>query len=176
MAFGSILNQETQGAVPTGLIAMWSGASTNIPNGWALCDGNNNTPDLRDKFIVGAGNAYQVGNTGGADTVALTVNEMPSHNHSLSSTRTSSAGSHTHDFIGTSDTSRMIINRSNIGAQSPSRQGLTSYYSDKDDGDIEIKSAGSHTHTLSGTVSNTGSGNAHENRPPYYALCYIMKT
>jgi len=45
---------------------LWYGAIVNIPPGWALCDGNNGTPDLRDRFIVGAGNSYAVGATGGA--------------------------------------------------------------------------------------------------------------
>ncbi len=42
------------GAVPKGVIVMWSGAIAAIPAGWVLCDGNSSTPDLRDKFIVGA--------------------------------------------------------------------------------------------------------------------------
>lgn len=50
---------------PSGIIVMWSGSSSAIPAGWALCDGQNGTPDLRDRFVVGAGNAYAAGNTGG---------------------------------------------------------------------------------------------------------------
>ena len=77
--------------IPSGLIAMWSGLADNIPSGWLLCNGQNGTPDLRDRFIVGAGNAYAVYARGGAATGAvsgqtgettLTVAQMPSHSHS----------------------------------------------------------------------------------------------
>ncbi|MBA7678089.1 hypothetical protein ES703_86360 [subsurface metagenome] len=53
------------GNIMRGLIVLWSGAIVDIPTGWVLCDGNNGTPDLRDKFIVGAGNTYAVGAAGG---------------------------------------------------------------------------------------------------------------
>jgi hypothetical protein len=54
--------------VPSGVIAIWSGAIVNIPIGWVICDGNNSTPDLRNRFVVGAGSTYAVGATGGATT------------------------------------------------------------------------------------------------------------
>ena len=50
----------------TGMIMLWSGSIGSIPGGWALCNGSNGTPDLRDRFVVGAGSAYAVGATGGA--------------------------------------------------------------------------------------------------------------
>jgi len=52
--------------LPTGIITLWYGAIGNIPSGWVLCDGNNSTPDLRNNFIVGAGDTYAVGANGGA--------------------------------------------------------------------------------------------------------------
>ena len=55
-------------SLPTGLIVMWSGSSASIPYGWKLCDGTNSTPDLQDRFIVGAGSTYAVDATGGATT------------------------------------------------------------------------------------------------------------
>ena len=70
--------------VPTGIISMWSGSIASIPSGWVICDGTNSTPDLRDKFIVGAGSTYAVGATGGStstDAHTLTIAEMPSHTH-----------------------------------------------------------------------------------------------
>ena len=67
--------------VPVGTIVMWGG--TNIPSDWALCDGTKGTPDLRDRFIVGAGSAYSIGNTGGTSTVKLTEEQMPEHKHLL---------------------------------------------------------------------------------------------
>ena len=53
-------------SLPTGIICLWYGAIVNIPAGWIICDGNNGTPDLRDKFIVGAGSTYAVDANGGA--------------------------------------------------------------------------------------------------------------
>lgn len=70
-----------------GLIIIWSGAIVDIPAGWVLCDGNNGTPDLRDRFIVGAGDTYAVDDTGGA------VN----HNHAFT------GDGHTHDVAAGTD-------------------------------------------------------------------------
>ena len=68
---------------------MWSGSIATIPSGWALCDGNNSTPDLRDRFIVGAGSTYTPTDTGGTTSTgshALTVAELPAHSHSFTYT------------------------------------------------------------------------------------------
>ena len=62
----SIASGTTNYMVPSGLVALWSGNPATIPAGWVLCDGNNGTPDLRDRFVVGAAGSYGVGNTGGA--------------------------------------------------------------------------------------------------------------
>ena len=70
-------------AFVSGMIMLWSGSEGNIPSGWVICNGSNSTPDLRDRFVVGAGNAYGVGDTGGADSVTLTESQMPSHRHSI---------------------------------------------------------------------------------------------
>ena len=75
---GGILNIVGSG-VPTGGIIMWSGAS--VPGGWSLCDGTNSTPDLRDRFIVSSGSVYSIGDTGGANSVTLTVDQIPAHTH-----------------------------------------------------------------------------------------------
>lgn len=72
---------DTSVIIPAGAITMWSGATATIPSGWALCNGSNGTPDLRDRFVIGAGNIYSVGATGGEAQHTLTVEEMPSHNH-----------------------------------------------------------------------------------------------
>jgi hypothetical protein len=56
--------------IPSGAIVMWSGSIGSIPSGYYLCDGQNGTPDLRDRFVVGAGNTYAVGNTGGFTSAA----------------------------------------------------------------------------------------------------------
>ena len=81
MSTGILLGQGGGGSIPAGLICMWSGSSSNVPNGQALCNGNNNTPGLRDKFVLGAGKDYSVGATGGEKEVVLTVAQMPSHSH-----------------------------------------------------------------------------------------------
>ena len=72
-------------AMPSGGIIIWSGSIVSIPSGWYLCDGNNSTPDLRGKFILGAGGAYGKGAIGGEETHVLTITEMPSHDHVMSS-------------------------------------------------------------------------------------------
>lgn len=123
-------------AVPSGVITMWSGSPSNVPSGWTLCDGSDGTPDLRNRFIVGAGGSYNAGDTGGSASVTLSVSEMPAHSH---------------------DYSRYA------GAKQYNTAGSTEY--------------GDNTENYgSNTTSEAGSGNAHENRPPYYALAFIMKT
>ena len=142
----------------SGIIVMWSGAIENIPMGWALCDGTNGTPDLRNRFIVGAGSSYNVGGTGGSATVTLTTAQMPSHTHTGS---TNTTGAHTHSIEPS------WIYKYGSGAYS--YPGDSEYHTSP----ATTKSAGDHSHTL--TINAAGSGSAHENRPPYYALAYIMK-
>ena len=76
--FGDGSNLTSVPGVPVGGIIMWSGATNNIPSGWALCDGNNGTPNLQDRFIVGAGSTYAVDATGGSADATLV-----SHTHNL---------------------------------------------------------------------------------------------
>lgn len=64
--------------IPAGTIVMWSGPTDEIPHGWALCNGENDTPDLRGRFIVGAGDEYQIGDTGGQSEV-IHDHELLSH-------------------------------------------------------------------------------------------------
>jgi hypothetical protein len=63
--YGIIGTTPSVSAVPAGGIIMWSGSIGSIPSGYYICDGSNGTPDLRDRFVVGAGTSYAVGNTGG---------------------------------------------------------------------------------------------------------------
>lgn len=71
----------SKSAFKAGTIAMWYGNVANIPEGWVLCDGSNNTPDLRDRFVVGAGSSYNPHDLGGVNSHTLTIDEIPSHNH-----------------------------------------------------------------------------------------------
>lgn len=64
-----------------GMIIMWFGNANSVPSGWAICNGSNGTPDLRNRFIVGAGSSYGLGSTGGEAYHTLSINEMPSHKH-----------------------------------------------------------------------------------------------
>lgn len=73
------------------IIVQWSGSISEIPNGWQLCDGTNGSPDLRDRFVLGAGVTYSVGDMGGEKVHQLTVQEMPKHSHSYEKGTTANA-------------------------------------------------------------------------------------
>lgn len=108
----------------SGVIALWHGSAASIPAGWVLCDGNNDTPDLRDRFVVGAESTYAPDDSGGSAT-------------------------HTHGF--TTDGHNHTL----------------------DDGEpLQVGEGGKQI--LSST--DTGTTDAGSTLPPYYALCYIMKT
>ena len=182
--------------VPTGCILIWSGAANAIPSGFVLCDGSNSTPDLRNKFVVGASNSsgdttypgVSPGATGGSAD-AVTVSH--SHNHNLSG-NTNNTGNHSHNISGNSNnTGGHSHNRDKWGGNFGGSSGATVFRSDAN-GNRSTNNAGSHSHTISGNSNNTGahshnvsiSGNVasngvsgtNKNLPPYYALCYIMKT
>jgi hypothetical protein len=136
---------------PVGGIIMWSGSVVSIPAGWALCNGSNGTPDLRDRFIVGAGSTYAVAATGGSKD-AIVVG----HTHSASSS-VSDPG-HTHTYLGT------------VG---PSGTGESSRLSVPSTRTTNIAYTGI---SVSTSISPSGSSGTDANLPPYYALAYIMKT
>ena len=174
------------GGIPAGVICMWSGAANSIPSGWALCNGSNGTPDLRDRFIVGAGNTYSPGNIGGSESVALTTNQMPVHSHELSlsglrtSPASSSSGGGGYFYVrtasyagGPSSSGSTLLIQGMVGADNSGTTASPSIINISGGGG----GGGSHTHSVygSGSINNTGGGQAHENRPPYYALCFIMK-
>tara|TARA_B110000977_G_scaffold31714_1_gene42058 strand:- start:2557 stop:3285 length:729 start_codon:yes stop_codon:yes gene_type:complete len=154
------------GIIPTGGIIMWSGAVSAIPTGWVLCNGSNSTPDLRNRFVVGAGSTYAVNATGGTDSVSLSTANLPAHSHSFSgtgTTNTTGAHSHSSGWYGPRGADGHVAVFATSDSNYPS---------------VNTGSAGDHSHTVSvsGTTNNTGSGSSHENRPPYYALAYIMKS
>ena len=149
------------GSVPQGGIIMWSGSVASIPSGWFLCNGSNGTPDLRDRFVVGAGSSYAVGATGGEASVTLNAGQIPGHTHTFSGS-TNTTGAHTHTIYFTNSPDGGPFR--NLQGTGPSS-----------DVSVTTNSAGDHSHTFSGTTSSTGGSGSHENRPPYYALAYIMK-
>jgi hypothetical protein len=138
--------------LPTGIIVMWSGSSATIPYGWYLCDGTNGTPNLVNRFIVGATSTYAVGATGGtADAIVV------SHTHSVTDP------GHFHGV------SMYNINDFNQGSLSPGAE----QYPDDQSGTFTINSD---TKTTGISIVSTGSSGTNQNLPPYYALCYIMKS
>lgn len=160
---------------PSGGIIMWSGSVANIPSGWVLCNGSNSTPDLRDRFVIGAGSSYAVGATGGSKD-AIVV----SHSHSFSGS-TGSAGSHTHGaWSNSGDESQGCRAFSKGTAMSVGALGgnaSTAYVNQLAGASTNAFSTEpDHTHSVSGTVATTGSSGTNANLPPYYALCFIMKT
>ena len=195
--------------IPAGLITMWSGSVASIPAGWVLCDGTSSTPDLRDRFVVGAGSTYIPGNTGGAATATLSVANLPSHQHGLSVSGTTGNNSVNHNHgvnINTGTQSANHAHTVNINTNTAGAHSHTYTRPDYTDilGSIEgtnvatdstvtdTSSHAGHVHAISGTIANalgnhnhavtisavigsTGSGTAHENRPPYYALAFIIK-
>lgn len=144
-------------SIPRGLIAMWNG--TQIPNGWALCNGqivdDLQTPDLSGKFVVGwqSGNEdYNlIGNTGGQEKVTLATQEIPSHVHNFADAYFIEAHS---DLVGANGTQWIGNNLSG---------------SNKTDRDNSYVCLWDHD------TRATGGGQPHENRPPYYVLAYIIK-
>lgn len=137
-----------------------------VPDGWLLCDGTNGTPDLRDKFIVGAGGDFDIGDTGGSDTHGhggsvqdhtLTTTEIPEHRH----------------FVAVPGVFDATLTSSNSIAKETAAGGDTEYILRGDNAEPSI-----------GRTSATGSGDPHDHGltindattlPPYYALAYIMK-
>lgn len=167
-----------QASLPSGVIVMWSGSIASIPGGWLLCNGSSGTPDLRDRFIVGAGSTYAVAATGGSANATLV-----SHTHTATSTSTftgTALGTHTHSITDPGHTHVQGIYGS-IGSGIP---GSTVIYGTGQTSNSAVTgvsvvaaSAGTPAGTVSTSTSNSteGSSATNANLPPYYALAYIMK-
>ncbi len=191
-----VMSFSAPSAFVQGMIILWYGNTGNIPSGFVLCDGNNGTPNLTDRFVVGAGAAYSPGASGGANSVTLTESQIPSHNHSFSgsSSHSHTINNHTHSFSGSGSSSHShsfpagndddaddnAIERPINNSSQPQNFGTSSatvsISISGNTGNPSDRGTNSQTVSISGNTGNKGGGNSHENRPPYYALCYIMKT
>ena len=152
---------------PSGGIIMWSGSVASIPSGWALCDGTNGTPNLQNRFVVGAGDTYTPADTGGsADAI------IPSHSHTFS-------GSATDKYISRVGMATSVPFGNPITISFSAGGTWSSYImTGRDDGGNRgIRFEGTEdSSSISGTTSTEGSSVTNANLPPYYALAYIMKT
>ena len=161
---GYAIRAENVDSLPKGIVVMWSGRIADIPSGWALCDGTNGTPDLRDKFVVGAKQddggvaktniAGSLAQSGGSVTISEA--NLPSHAHAAGSLTVGNESAHTHGIP--------------VGVQG---EGGYTTRSTGELGYISSQAGSSHTHSLSGSTGTIGSGTAYAQ--PYYALAYIMK-
>ena len=195
---GSAAAWTTVIGVPSGIIAVWSGSEGSIPSGWYLCNGSNGTPDLRNRFIVGAGSgsSYSVGNTGGSNTVTLSTSQIPSHSHTTNNHSHNASVSdpgHGHSvsvsdpghYHNTSVTGAKLFPGYG-GAHVPygGAGGYPGTHFNMSNANTGISANASNANTsisvstgnANPSTNNTGGGGSHENRPPYYALCYIMKS
>ena len=149
----------------SGMILLWSGSTSNIPSGFVLCNGSNSTPDLRDRFVVGAGNSYAVGATGGATTATDTVNISGSDTVNVS---VSGSGT-TSDEFGNFSTTNVYA----YYGKAIQYRNLHNNYGSVETHDHPFSFSGSGSDTVNISGSDTVSI---DTRSPYYGLCYIMKT
>src|ERR1044071_10376675 len=139
-------------AVPPGVILLGSGAAADIPSGWALCDGSGGTPDLRDRFVVGATSTYAVGATGGQNTINI------QHAHTADGTlATDSQGAHTHSADGTLATdSQGAHSHSADGTLATATPSATTTVDTVGAGATVAVASSTHTHDVSGDSSSNG--------------------
>lgn len=138
------------GQFPLGSIAIWSGSTGSIPTGWQLCNGTNGTPDLRDRFVVGAGTTYAVGATGGSTT-------QPNHDDHAND------GSHDHNDFPHDHTMGGAATGATAGADVILEAAQTNTGVSTD----AVPTDGSHNHD-----AHSAHGT---NLPPYYALAFIQR-
>jgi hypothetical protein len=147
--------------IPTGIISMWSGSIASIPSGWLICDGTSGTPDLRNRFIVGAGSTYAVAATGGsADAVVV------SHTHTATSSSSVSDPGHDHEVFP-----KLAGSFAGGGSFIQGATSASSYGGNN----TGVRTTGISVST-STTVNSAGVSGTNANLPPYYALAYIMKS
>lgn len=150
-------------AFVTGMIMLWSGTIATIPSGWALCNGSNGTPDLRNSFIIGA-------HSDDAGVAKTTITGSPTQTGGskdatvVSHTHTASSAAHQHATIGYNGTGNIPY-----GTTSGSSMGMWSPQGNNTSHVLSSSTA------ASVTVDSTGSSGTNANLVPYFALAYIMK-
>lgn len=150
--------EETKDGIQSKTIMAWTGDLSAIPSGWAVCDGNNGTPDLTDRMLRGpASSSTDAGNRGGTNSYSLAESNLPSHAHSFS---TGISGSHSHIINVTSVATDLDGTDSGRAAEASSNT-------------VTLGSSGSHNHSVS--TSTTGSSSTVDNQPAYVKVIYIMK-
>jgi len=165
-------------AFVTGMILLWSGAANAIPSGFVLCNGSNSTPDLRNRFVIGAGDTYAVDATGGSTTISNNVthnHSTPNHSHAVNNhthstpNHSHSVNNHTHSISGSvsGNTNNTGGHSHNISAwNNDSTQGtqgrLRAEHSGNSNFNHGTGNAGNHNHSFSGSFSGN-SGNSAPN-------------
>lgn len=154
--------QSAIGAALSGVIVMWSGTIATIPTGWVLCNGSNSTPDLRNRFIIGAhtdsaGVAYSTVTGSNTQTGGTKEAIVVSHTHTATSTVTDSGHNHALNFLSTAGGSAYGTNAGGNAFGTQTNSAVTGI-------------------SVATTNATAGSSGTDQNLPPYYALAYIMKT
>ncbi|BEU21561.1 hypothetical protein [Paraburkholderia sp. 22B1P] len=173
---------------------MWHGAVANIATvwgpGWQLADGTNGTANCVDRFIVGAGNLYAPGATGGNSTNVLTTAQLPAHNHGVTDpghTHTVNDPGHGHSINDPGHQHAgpggvgFFVNTAGVGNYSGGPNQFTSTpLTGATQTGIGVNASASNVSvngvTTGITTQNTGTGTAVENKPPYYASCILEYT
>lgn len=150
-------------AFTAGMIMMWSGTIASIPSGWVLCDGTSSTPDLRNRFVIGAHS-----DSGGAAKTTVTGSSTLS-----GGSKDSIVVSHTHTATSSSENEH---NHTYDKAGGSTKASGSAFDPDVFTGHTSTNTStvAAHNHTI--TVNSAGSSGTDANLPPYYALAYIMKT
>jgi len=161
------LDSTVSGAlVPIGGIIMWSGSVATIPSSWRLCNGANGTPNLQDRFVVGAGSGYIPGNNGGSANATLV-----SHSHTGTTDTTSLTGSFNPGCNNSLISADGVFSNVYNGSREDSSFG--------NGGMITMNATHDHTFTTSdaknGVGTIIGASATDKNLPPYYALAFIMR-
>jgi len=150
-------------AFSTGMIMMWSGTIATIPTGWVLCNGSNSTPDLRNRFIIGAH----------SDSAGVAYSTVTGSNTQTGGTKDAINVSHTHTIT---DAGHTHANGSYNQLLSTTGSGTVATFNN-DANEPDLRGSGTISTVTTGiTIDSAGSSGTNQNLPPYYALAYIMKT